>query len=176
MERLPFYRRIGHLGPDFGRGWQSGVRTRWYVCHTVGGHLCPTNFKGNITFPIDLSDGEVKPFISDALFLASPSILWSFHHLRRILGAWWAHTCSSVTFSLKDQQHLRLQTEWNNRLTNQQSGHILRLWWRLSTMAPAFYLRFEGWQHFVPFGCGAMQQHWALAQVPVLARSASWEA
>ena len=33
-------------------------------------------------------------------------------------------------------------------------------------MAPAFYLHFEGWQHFVPFGLGAMQLGRALGIGP----------
>ena len=33
-------------------------------------------------------------------------------------------------------------------------------------MAPAFYLHFEDWQHFVPFGLGAMQVGRALGIGP----------
>ena len=105
----------------------------------------PSQLQREYHLPIDLSDGEVKPFISDDAFLG-----FSFHslifssfesHFKATLGSRWAHTCSSVTFSLKDQQHLRLWTEWNNRLKNQQqSAHILRLWWRLSLLSPFWRL------------------------------------
>ena len=124
-----------------GSGWHQEVPrwNWWYVCHTVGGHLCPANFKGNITFLLICQMEKSSHLYPTTLFLASLSILWSFHHLRRILRQLWdddGHTHVFICHFFSERpQHLRLQTEWNNRLTNQQSGHILRLWWRLSMMA-----------------------------------------
>ena len=115
MERLPFYRRIGHLGPDFGRQRVTprGPKVEMVIRLPYSGWTpLPSQLQREYHLPIDLSDGEVKPFISDDAFLG-----FSFHslifssfeaHFKAALGT---HTCSSVTFSLKDQQHMRLQTE-----------------------------------------------------------------